>query len=49
MEIELKLTVDETNGILRALGQMPFIQVVNLINKIQQQSAPQVKTEAENG
>jgi hypothetical protein len=42
-EIELKLTVAETNGILQALGQMPFVQVVNLIQKIQQQASPQIK------
>lgn len=42
-EIELKLTVAETNGILQALGQMPFAQVVNLIQKIQQQASPQIK------
>ena len=42
-EIELKLTVAETNGILQALGQMPFAQVAALIQKIQQQAAPQVQ------
>jgi hypothetical protein len=26
-EIELKLTVAEVNGVLSALGQMPFVQV----------------------
>jgi hypothetical protein len=26
-EIELKLTVAEVNGVLQALGQMPFAQV----------------------
>jgi hypothetical protein len=48
-EIELKLTVAEANGVLQALGQMPFVQVVGLIKKIQEQSAPQVKAESENG
>jgi len=43
-EIELKLTVAETNGVLQALGQMPFAQVATLIQKIQQQAAPQVPT-----
>jgi len=42
--LELKLTVAETNGILQALGQMPFVQVASLIQKIQQQAAPQVQT-----
>jgi len=41
-EIELKLTVAETNGILQALGQMPYAQVVSLVLKIQQQAQPQV-------
>ena len=43
-EIELKLTVAEVNGVLQALGQMPFVQVSALIQKIQQQAAPQVQT-----
>lgn len=44
-EIELKLTVAETNGVLSALGQMPFVQVQALIMKIQAQAAPQVQEE----
>lgn len=43
-EIDLKLTVAEVNGVLQALGQMPFVQVASLIQKIQQQAAPQVQT-----
>ena len=42
-EIELKLTFAEVNGVLQALGQMPFAQVATLIQKIQQQAAPQVQ------
>jgi hypothetical protein len=45
-EIELKLTVAEVNGVLQALGQMPFVQVSTLIQKIQQQAAPQVQAPA---
>jgi hypothetical protein len=41
-EIELKLTVAEVNGILQALGQMPYVQVVSLVLKIQQQAQAQV-------
>ena len=41
-EIELKLTVAEVNGILQALGQMPYAQVVSLVLKIQQQAQSQV-------
>ena len=44
-EIDLKLTVSEVNAVLQALGQMPFAQVVSLVQKIQQQAAPQVKEE----
>ena len=41
-EIELKLTVAEVNGILQALGQMHYTQVVSLVLKIQQQAQAQV-------
>lgn len=44
--ISLQLEIAEVNGILSALGQMPFVQVQALIAKIQGQAAPQVeKTE----
>ena len=41
--IKLELEIAEVNGILNALGQMPFVQVQALIAKIQGQAAPQVK------
>jgi hypothetical protein len=41
--LELKLTVAEVNGVLQALGQMPFVQVSALIQNIQKQAEPQVK------
>lgn len=41
--IKLELEIAEVNGILSALGQMPFVQVQALIAKIQGQAAPQVK------
>jgi hypothetical protein len=41
--IKLELEVAEVNGILNALGQMPFVQVQALIMNIQSQAAPQVK------
>lgn len=44
--IKLELEIAEVNGILTALGQMPYIQVQALIAKIQQQAAPQVQPEA---
>jgi hypothetical protein len=37
------LTVAEVNGVLQALGQMPFVQVSALIQNIQKQAEPQVK------
>jgi len=45
--IELKLEIAEVNGILNALGQMPFVQVQALIAKIQGQAAPQVEQKTE--
>jgi len=41
--IKLELELAEVNGILNALGQMPFVQVQALIAKIQGQAAPQVE------
>jgi len=41
--IKLELEVAEVNGILTALGQLPFVQVQALIVKIQGQAAPQVQ------
>ena len=42
--INLSLELNEVNGILAALGQMPYAQVRELIEKIQQQAVPQVQT-----
>ena len=36
--IKLELSIEETNGILHALGQLPYIQVAALIEKIKQQA-----------
>jgi hypothetical protein len=43
--LKLELEIAEVNGILNALGNMPFIQVQALIAKIQGQAAPQVQQE----
>ena len=43
--LKLELEIAEVNGILNALGNMPFIQVQALIAKIQGQAAPQVQSE----
>jgi hypothetical protein len=42
--ITLELELDEVNGVLSALGQMPFAQVAGLVAKIQEQASPQVQT-----
>ena len=41
--IKLELDVAEVNGILQALGNLPFSQVAPLIQKIQLQAQPQVE------
>ncbi len=41
-EINFQLTVDEINTILEALGQMPYVKVFPLINKIQGQAQQQL-------
>jgi hypothetical protein len=50
-QIELKLSVDEVNIILESVGQMPFIKVFSLIEKIQHQAEQQLndKISTENG
>ena len=40
--IKLELTVDEVNGVLQALGNMPYAQVVALVENIKNQAIPQV-------
>jgi hypothetical protein len=40
--ITFSLTVDETNKVLEALGQMPFIQVHQLITKIHTDASTQL-------
>ena len=40
--IQLELTIDETNLILEALGNEPFVKVHQLISKIQQQASQQL-------
>ena len=45
--IKLELDVNEVNGILASLGQMPYVQVSELILKIRAQAAPQVAEKEE--
>lgn len=40
--IQLELTIDETNLILEALGALPFARVYNLIGKIQECARKQI-------
>ena len=40
--IKIELTLDETNAVLQALGNMPYAQVVTLVEKIKEQAIPQV-------
>ena len=41
--IDLNLTVNEINLILQALGQAPYVQVADIIDKVRTQAAPQVE------
>jgi|TARA_R110000868_G_scaffold62049_2_gene187916 hypothetical protein len=45
--IKLELEIAEVNGILNALGQLPFVQVQALIAKIQGQAQSQVEPKTE--
>lgn len=46
-DIQLTLTLDETNLILEALGGMPFVRVHQAIGKIQQQAQSQIQAAPE--
>jgi hypothetical protein len=41
-DIKLNLSVSEVNLILKSLGNLPYVQVAPLIEKIQAQANPQV-------
>ncbi len=43
--IQLALTIDETNAVLEALGQLPYARVYTLIAKIQQQATTQLQAD----
>ncbi len=40
--INLKLTVEETNKVLQSLGSLPYLQVHQLIHKLQYQAGEQL-------
>lgn len=41
--IDLNLSVNEINLILQALGQAPYVQVADIVEKIKEQATPQVE------
>jgi hypothetical protein len=41
--INLELTLNEINLILQALGQAPYAQVTEIVDKIKAQAVPQVE------
>ena len=43
-QVQLSLTLEEINQILGAIGQQPYVEIFRLINKIQEQVEPQVKS-----
>ena len=45
-ELNLEVTIDETNLILEGLGNLPFAKVYQLVAKIQQQAAEQLGGDA---
>ena len=47
MELNFKLSVEETNLVLAALAKQPFEPVVNFITKIQEQAKTQIDKETE--
>jgi hypothetical protein len=47
MVIQLELSLEEVNGVMVALGNLPYAQVETLITKIRAQVIPQVQAENE--
>ena len=45
--IKLELTLSEVNGIVGALGTLPYQQVFALIEKIREQTVPQIPQNSE--
>jgi len=42
-EVNLKLTVNEVNMVIKALGQFPYNQVYEVVSKIHTQASDQVQ------
>ena len=47
--MKLELTINEVNQIMQALGNMPYAQVFELVQKIREQAQPQVEALAQEG
>lgn len=47
--IEIKFTLEQVNALLQRLGQLPYGQVADLVQGIQQIAAPQVPKEEADG
>jgi hypothetical protein len=45
--VQLDLTIEEINLILTALGQMPYVQVVKILDNISKQAEFQLKPNEE--
>jgi hypothetical protein len=45
--IRLELSIDEVNLILTALGQLPYVQVVGIVENIRKQAEAQWTVKAE--
>jgi hypothetical protein len=43
MDINLKLTLDDVNGLIAVLGMLPFSQVHELIQRVRNQAIEQVQ------
>ena len=42
-KLHFELTIEETNLVLEALGQLPFVRVFNLIGRLQEAARGQVE------
>ena len=45
--MKLDLTIAEVNAIMQALGNMPYAQVFELVQKIREQAQPQISQPAQ--
>jgi hypothetical protein len=45
-KVQLELTIDEINLVLTALGQLPYVQVVGIVDKICKQAEVQTKQDS---